>query len=82
MKTTDYSIAVSIPLDGFFLEDPDPQKKVDEYLRKIVEDEADDEDEVLVFDPETGELIVKSPLEKRNNPDAIIITSIARDGFF
>lgn len=36
----------------------------------------------LVFDPETGELIVKKIYEQKPNPDATVVDQIAEDGFF
>jgi hypothetical protein len=36
----------------------------------------------LVFDPTTGQLVVKRPAELLPNPDAVVVDAIAEDGFF
>jgi len=36
----------------------------------------------LVFDPQTGELLVKAPSESLPSPDSAVVDSIAEDGFF
>ena len=36
----------------------------------------------LVFDPETGELVVKRKYEMKPNADATVLDQIAEDGFF
>jgi len=85
MKLIDSLIALTIASDGFFLEDPKPPAKpkdIGEHLKRMTSGEDDEEDQVLVFDPKTGELIVQSPNEAKPNPDSVIATSIAKDGFF
>ena len=34
----------------------------------------------IIFDPQTGELVIAQPNEVRN-PDATVVTQIATDGF-
>ncbi|MFN3284617.1 MAG: hypothetical protein ACK40Q_10340 [Pseudothermotoga sp.] len=83
MKTINYSVALTIASDGFFLEEPDSdQKDIVEYLRRVTENNVNDEDEVLVFDPESGELIVQNPRERKPHSDSVVITSIVRSGWF
>jgi hypothetical protein len=36
----------------------------------------------LVFDPNTGELIVKGKQEAKPSPDSTVLDQIAEDGFF
>ena len=36
----------------------------------------------LLFDPKTGDLVVKPENEKNSNPDSTIVDQIAEDGFF
>jgi hypothetical protein len=36
----------------------------------------------LVFDPTTGQLVVKRLAELLPNPDAVVVDAIAEDGFF
>lgn len=55
--------------------------EVQEHLENITEQGQAPKDQELVFDPETGELIVKKKGVYRN-PDAVVADSITKDGFF
>lgn len=36
----------------------------------------------LMFDPNTGELIVQKPTEQNTTPNAVVVDQIYKDGFF
>ena len=57
-------------------------QKVQNYLQRTVLAGETPEDEELVFDPTTGELVMKRKNGKLPNPDAIVADQIAEEGFF
>jgi hypothetical protein len=44
--------------------------------------QGNDNQQQLIFDPRTGELVVQSNSEAKPNPDAVVADQITRDGFF
>ncbi|WP_204102276.1 MULTISPECIES: ThiF family adenylyltransferase [Spirulina sp. CCY15215] len=54
---------------------------VQQHFEREVQGEARF-DETLIFDPETGELVVQRRGEIRANPDAVTVDQPAREGFF
>ena len=55
-------------------------EKVQKELENIVKGNYTGNE--LVFDPETGELVIKKTYETKPNPDATVVDQIAEDGFF
>lgn len=55
-------------------------EKVQEQLENIAKGNYTGNE--LVFDPNTGELILKKSYEQKPNPDATVVDQIAEDGFF
>ncbi len=55
-------------------------KSIREELEKITKAEYSGNE--LVFDPVTGELIVKKKYEAKPNADSTVLDQIAEDGFF
>ena len=80
MLKIDSAIALDLATLGLFSDEP-KEKKVEEYLEGVA-NQDDDDDQVLVFDPETGDLVVQKKKDKKPSPDSVVATSIARDGFF
>lgn len=56
-------------------------KDIAQHLTDIVDGGRDD-DQQLVFDPETGELVVLDVGAGRPSPDAVTADSMAEEGFF
>ncbi len=54
-------------------------KKVQEELAKKNQQSSVKK---LMFDPNTGELIVQAPTEQEQAPNAVVVDSIYKDGFF
>ena len=61
------------------MEDKTPQSIQDELKR--ISDGRYSANE-LIFDPETGELIVKTKQASKPNADSTVLDQIAEDGFF
>ncbi|ASC71411.1 hypothetical protein XM38_023630 [Halomicronema hongdechloris C2206] len=57
-------------------------QNVQEHLEIMTEEGAAPPNQELVFDPTTGQLVVKSISDPKPNPDAVTATQIAEDGFF
>ncbi len=55
----------------------EPGKVQDELAKKNLNTST----KKLTFDPTTGELIIKNPLES-DKPDEVVVDSIYKDGFF
>jgi hypothetical protein len=81
MCNLDSVIAFQLASLGFFAEDSEKSEDVENYLEKLTNQE-DEDDQVLMFDPQTGELVVQNKKDERLTPDSVIATSIAKDGFF
>ncbi len=86
MSSIDSIIAIELAYLGFFSDGPDDPYEIEKFLEeKVANQEAeteDDDDRVLVFNPETGELIIQQKKDERPSTDSVIATSIAQDGFF
>jgi molybdopterin-synthase adenylyltransferase len=52
------------------------------YLEKAVQQGQTPQDQKLVFDPSTGELVVQRSNESLPNPDAVVADQITEEGFF
>ncbi|MFM6152807.1 MAG: hypothetical protein ACKO3K_14180 [Cuspidothrix sp.] len=57
-------------------------QEVQNYLQRTVLAGETPEDQKLVFDPTTGELVVQQKNAKLPNPDAVVADNIAEEGFF
>jgi hypothetical protein len=57
-------------------------QEVQNYLQRTVLAGETPEDQKLVFDPTTGELVVQQKNERLPNPDAVVADNIADEGFF
>jgi molybdopterin/thiamine biosynthesis adenylyltransferase len=55
---------------------------IQEHLERTVETGGGSSDKELVFDPSTGELVLKRQSEPKPNSDATVADQITRDGFF
>ncbi|MEH1965836.1 hypothetical protein [Nostoc sp.] len=53
-------------------------QEVQNYLRRTVQAGGTPQDQQLVFDPRTGELVVQT----NPPPDAVVASTIAEEGFF
>lgn len=86
MSSIDSTIVIELARLGFFSDGPNDENDIEKFLEeKVVDSEAEteeDDDRVLVFNPETGELIIQQKEDERPSPDSVIATSIAKDGFF
>ncbi len=85
MSSIDSVIVIELARLGFFSDSPEDSNDIEKFLEEKVvdtESETDEDDRVLVFNPETGELIIQQKEDARPSPDAVIATSIAKDGFF
>jgi len=56
----------------------DPKSIREELAKKNVDSSA----KKLSFDPETGELILKSTYDVTSKPDEVVVDQIYKDGFF
>jgi hypothetical protein len=57
-------------------------QQVQNYLKKTVQEGETPQDQKLVFDPTTGELVVQRNNARLPNPDAVVADQIAEEGFF
>ncbi len=55
---------------------------VTRHLQRTVQEGEAPSDQQLMFDPTTGQLVVKKPYERKPSPDAVVADQIAEDGFF
>ncbi|WP_341736741.1 hypothetical protein [Microcoleus sp. CAWBG640] len=55
---------------------------VTRHLERTVQEGGTPSDQQLMFDPTTGQLVVKRPSERAPSPDAVVASQIAEDGFF
>ncbi len=55
---------------------------VTRHLQRTVQEGQAPSDQQLMFDPTTGQLVVKKPSEPRPSPDAVVADQITEDGFF
>lgn len=56
--------------------------EVQDFLETTVEEDQTPQDQNLVFDPTTGELVVQSSKKGLPNPDAVVADQITEEGFF
>jgi hypothetical protein len=56
----------------------DPKQVQDELARKNTNSST----KKLTFDPISGELILKSPMDTENRPNEVVVDQIYKDGFF
>ena len=56
-------------------------QKVERHFKKIVDNGNSPAGEDLIFDPNTGELVVQQRGEARS-PDSVVADQVAEDGFF
>lgn len=57
-------------------------QRVQFYLERTVQQGETPQDQKLVFDPSTGELVVQRNNETLPNPDAVVADQMAEEGFF
>lgn len=57
-------------------------QQVTNFLETTVQQGETPQNQKLVFDPSTGELVVQRSNEKPSNPDAVVADQIAEEGFF
>ncbi|MFB2919682.1 HesA/MoeB/ThiF family protein [Aerosakkonema funiforme] len=57
-------------------------QRVQTYLERTVQQGETPQDQKLVFDPTTGELVVQRNSESLPSPDAVVADQIAEEGFF
>lgn len=57
-------------------------ERVQGYLERTVQQGQTPQDQKLVFDPTTGELVVQRNNESLPSPDAVVADQIAEEGFF
>ncbi len=57
-------------------------QQVQNYLQRTVQQGQTPQDQKLVFDPSTGELVVQRKTESLPSPDAVVADQIAEEGFF
>lgn len=55
---------------------------VTRHLQRTVQEGEAPSDQPLMFDPTTGQLVVKRPSERAPSPDAVVADQITEDGFF
>ncbi|ABW32186.1 hypothetical protein [Acaryochloris marina] len=56
-------------------------QEVQQYFKDVAFNESNLGDQQLIFDPETGELVIHMT-DVPINPDAVVADSIAEQGFF
>jgi len=57
-------------------------QSVQRYLERTVEEGKAPSDQQLVFDPQTGQLVVQRQVSPMPSPDAVVADQITEDGFF
>jgi molybdopterin/thiamine biosynthesis adenylyltransferase len=57
-------------------------QRVQTYMERTVQQGQTPQDQKLVFDPSTGELVVQRNTESLPSPDAVVADQIAEEGFF
>jgi molybdopterin-synthase adenylyltransferase len=57
-------------------------QRVENFLERTVQQGQSPQDQKLIFDPTTGELVVQGQNERLPNPDAVVADQIADEGFF
>ncbi|MEH2191958.1 MAG: hypothetical protein V7K98_04755 [Nostoc sp.] len=57
-------------------------QQVQNYLKTTVQQGETPQDQKLVFDPTTGELVVQTKNDRPPSPDAVVADQIAEEGFF
>lgn len=55
---------------------------VTRHLERTVQEGQAPRDKQLIFDPTTGQLVLKRPLERMPSTDAVVADQITEDGFF
>ena len=55
---------------------------VTRHLQRTVQEGEAPSDQKLMFDPTTGQLVVKKPFDRSPSPDAVVADQITEDGFF
>ncbi|MEK0194638.1 hypothetical protein [Microcoleus anatoxicus] len=55
---------------------------VTRHLQRTVQEGQAPSDQQLMFDPTTGQLVVKKPSDRSPSPDAVVADQITQDGFF
>ncbi|MBC6481401.1 MAG: hypothetical protein GDA56_30255 [Hormoscilla sp. GM7CHS1pb] len=57
-------------------------RNVQRHLERTVEEGEAPSDQQLVFDPQTGQLVVQRQGSRMPSPDAVVADQITEDGFF